>query len=91
MTDTKLYYGDKLNALRKHIASESVDLEYLDPPFVCPRNYNVLFGNHDIVNEASDAAQLQAFTDTLVGTRLTEEQYVVKLQGGPWLSRAETG
>ena len=91
MTDTKLYYGDKLNALRKHIASKSVDLKYLDPTFDCPRNYNVLFGKHDIVNEASDAAQLQAFSDTLVGTHTTEEQYVVRFQGGPWLSRAETG
>jgi site-specific DNA-methyltransferase (adenine-specific) len=28
-----LYYGDNLDILRAHIASESVDLVYLDPPF----------------------------------------------------------
>jgi adenine specific DNA methylase Mod len=59
----KLYYGDNLDVLRKHIADESVDLVYLDPPFNSSRNYNVLFGKH-IVDEASDAAQMQAFSDT---------------------------
>ena len=29
----KLYYGDNLEVLREHIADESVDLVYLDPPF----------------------------------------------------------
>lgn len=28
-----LFYGDNLPILREHIADESVDLEYLDPPF----------------------------------------------------------
>ncbi len=28
-----LYYGDNLQALRDSIATESVDLIYLDPPF----------------------------------------------------------
>lgn len=27
-----LYYGDNLDALREHVATESVDLIYLDPP-----------------------------------------------------------
>ena len=27
----KLYFGDNLDILREHIASESVDLIYLDP------------------------------------------------------------
>jgi len=70
----KLYYGDNLDVLRKHIADESVDLVYLDPPFNSSRNYNVLFGKH-IVDEASDAAQMQAFSDTWVWTPVTEEQY----------------
>ncbi len=30
----KLFYGDNLDVLREHIASESVDLIYLDPPFL---------------------------------------------------------
>ena len=38
-----LYYGDNLAILRDHIASESVDLVYLDPPFNSNRSYNVLF------------------------------------------------
>jgi len=28
----KLFYGDNLEVLREHIADESVDLVYLDPP-----------------------------------------------------------
>lgn len=38
-----LYYGDNLPILREHIADESVDLVYLDPPFNSARDYNVLF------------------------------------------------
>jgi len=29
-----LYYGDNLQVLRDSIATESVDLIYLDPPFM---------------------------------------------------------
>jgi hypothetical protein len=39
----RLYYGDNLDILRDHIASESVDLIYLDPPFNSNATYNVLF------------------------------------------------
>jgi len=28
-----LYFGDNLDILRRHMADESVDLIYLDPPF----------------------------------------------------------
>src|SRR5438874_2598733 len=38
-----LYYGDNLTVLRNEIASESVDLIYLDPPFNSNASYNVLF------------------------------------------------
>jgi len=38
-----LYYGDNLAVLRESIASESVDLVYLDPPFNSAASYNVLF------------------------------------------------
>ena len=81
MADNKLYYGDNLDVLRKHIADESVDLVYLDPPFNSARNYNVLFGKHDIVDEASDAAQMQAFGDTWVWTRTTDEQFASLMAG----------
>ena len=39
----QLYFGDNLNVLRESIASESVDLIYLDPPFNSKRDYNLLF------------------------------------------------
>ncbi len=38
----QLYYGDNLHVLREHIADESVDLIYLDPPFNSKRDYGVL-------------------------------------------------
>jgi DNA modification methylase len=55
-----LYYGDNLDVLRRHVADESVDLVYLDPPFNSNANYNVLFAEQ---GERS-AAQIQAFEDT---------------------------
>jgi len=39
----KLFFGDNLRILREHVADESVDLVYLDPPFNSNANYNVLF------------------------------------------------
>jgi 16S rRNA G966 N2-methylase RsmD len=30
----QLYYGDNLEVLRQHIKDESIDLVYLDPPFL---------------------------------------------------------
>jgi 16S rRNA G966 N2-methylase RsmD len=41
-----LYYGDNLTVLRESIATESVDLIYLDPPFNSNASYNVLFKHH---------------------------------------------
>ena len=37
-----LYYGDNLAVLPR-IATESVDLIYLDPPFKSDRQYNAIF------------------------------------------------
>ena len=60
MTNT-LYCGDNLHVLREHIADESVDLIYLDPPFNSNANYNMLFKSPD----GSDSdAQINAFDDT---------------------------
>ena len=39
----RLYFGDNLEILREHVADESVDLIYLDPPFNSNATYNVLF------------------------------------------------
>lgn len=57
----KLFYGDNLDVLRKDIASESVDLVYLDPPFNSNANYNILF--KDRTGAGADA-QIEAFEDT---------------------------
>jgi DNA modification methylase len=61
MADNVLYYGDNLDVLKRHVANESVDLVYLDPPFNSNANYNVLFAAKDGVQAA---AQIQAFEDT---------------------------
>ena len=37
-----LCFGDNLDILREHIAGESVDAIYLDPPFKSKRDYNLL-------------------------------------------------
>jgi site-specific DNA-methyltransferase (adenine-specific) len=37
----KLYVGDDLDILREYMASDSVDLIYLDPPFKSNATYNV--------------------------------------------------
>src|SRR5665213_3530378 len=61
MAENTLYYGDNLKVLREHIADESVDLVYLDPPFNSNASYNVLFAERDGTQAAS---QIKAFEDT---------------------------
>lgn len=51
-----LYYGDNLDVMRRHVASESVDLIYLDPPFNSDRTYNLIYNG--------SKAQERAFVDT---------------------------
>ena len=60
-TGNRLFYGDNLDILREHVASASVDLVYLDPPFNSNRNYNVLFRDESGIESES---QIQAFQDT---------------------------
>ena len=82
MTNT-LYYGDNLDILRQHVADESVDLVYLDPPFNSNASYNVLFKEQ--TGEASPA-QIRAFTDTWEWTQEAErtfEQEIVTDPGTP--------
>jgi DNA modification methylase len=55
-----LYYGDNLDVLRNEIASDSIDLIYLDPPFNSQASYNVLFKGPS--GKAADA-QIEAFED----------------------------
>lgn len=56
----KLYYGDNLDVMRKHIKDESINLAYIDPPFNSKRNYNQIYNNIG----GDDRAQAQAFMDT---------------------------
>jgi DNA modification methylase len=51
-----LYYGDCLDIMRRHAASESIDLIYLDPPFNSDRTYNLIY--------KGSKAQERAFIDT---------------------------
>ncbi len=43
----RLYWGDNLDVLRRHVADASVDLVYLDPPFQSGRDYHAVFGPHN--------------------------------------------
>ncbi|OYY89629.1 MAG: site-specific DNA-methyltransferase [Sphingomonas sp. 28-66-16] len=57
----RLYYGDNLDVLRQHIADESVDLIYLDPPFNSNASYNILFKSP--AGAGADAS-IEAFDDS---------------------------
>jgi site-specific DNA-methyltransferase (adenine-specific) len=54
----RLYYGDNLAVLREHIADDSVELIYLDPPFNSNAGYNVLFKS---ASGAGADASIEAF------------------------------
>lgn len=56
-----LFCGDNLTILREHIADESVDLIYLDPPFNSNASYNVLF---KAPGGEQSQSQIEAFDDT---------------------------
>ncbi len=58
-----LYYGDNLDGLRESIASNSVDLVYLDPPFNSQATYNLLFRSPA---GSGSQAQIEAFEDTWI-------------------------
>ena len=74
----QLYYGDNLHVLREHIADESVDLIYLDPPFNSKRDYNLLFkspnGGRRQCRFRSEA-QIEAFEDTWHWNEQAEREY----------------
>jgi len=57
----RLYFGDNLAVMRKHVADKSVDLVYLDPPFNSNANYNLI--HRSPVGDKADA-QRRAFKDT---------------------------
>ena len=80
-TPNQLYFGDNLDILRQHVADESVDLIYLDPPFNSNATYNVLFRER---SGKESAAQITAFDDTWRWGMESELAYqeVVTQQGG---------
>lgn len=75
----RLFYGDNLDILRRHVSDESVDLVYLDPPFNSNRSYNVLFKH---AGGEESQAQIEAFDDTWVWSQEAEAQYDEILNGG---------
>jgi site-specific DNA-methyltransferase (adenine-specific) len=74
-----LYYGDNLQVLRDSIASESVDLVYLDPPFNSNATYNVLFRSP--TGEDSQA-QIEAFEDSWHWTDEAERAFDEVMHSG---------
>jgi DNA modification methylase len=79
MPDNILYYGDNLDVMRRHVADESVDLVYLDPPFKSDQSYNVLFAAKD---GRQAAAQIKAFEDTWHWDEGSARQYEETVEQG---------
>lgn len=77
----KLFYGDNLKVLPLHVADDSVDLVYLDPPFQSGRDYNLLFSEKD---GTESGAQIKAFEDTWKWDQEAIESFNdILLEGGP--------
>jgi len=85
MAENVLYYGDNLEVLRDHIDAESVDLEYLDPPFNSRAVYNVLFKE---TNGTKAQAQMKAFEDTWTWDEKAARIYQETVERGGPVSRA---
>jgi len=77
--ENRLYYGDNLDVLRRHIKDEMVDLVYLDPPFNSAATYNVLFAEQD---GEKAAAQIKAFEDTWQWDQAAARTFEEVVQGG---------
>lgn len=80
MTMNTLFYGDNLRILRDEIASASIDLIYLDPPFNSNRNYNVLFKEKSGNDSTS---QIRAFTDTWTWDESARDAYQELVRTAP--------
>src|SRR5829696_2094057 len=72
ITNNTLFYGDNLDILREYIATGSIDLVYLDPPFNSNRSYNVLFRDE---SGRDSEAQIEAFEDTWHWSEAAEQTY----------------
>lgn len=71
-TNNRLYFGDNLEVMRRHLDADSVDLVYLDPPFNSKKDYNLIFS--DAQGERS-TSQVQAFEDTWHWGEAAEDAY----------------
>ena len=77
----RLYFGDCLEVMRESIASESVDLIYLDPPFNSKRLYNAFIGGaqwvafddtwrwYEAIGDFHEVAQQPAYAGLMEGLR----------------------
>lgn len=81
----RLYYGDNLDVLRRHVDDGSVDLVYLDPPFNSSATYNVLFAERDGTQAAS---QITAFEDTWKWDEGAARACVAVIEAGGKVSEA---
>ena len=81
----QLFYGDNLDVLERHVADESVDLVYLDPPFNSNTNYNVLFAERD---GTQAAAQIKVFDDTWRWDEGAARAYADVVEAGGRVSQA---
>ncbi len=75
----RLFYADNLVALRDHVADESVDLVYLDPPFNSNASYNILFRSP--AGHAAES-QIQAFEDSWHWNNAAEDAFEQVLRSG---------
>ncbi|MGS1016997.1 DNA methyltransferase [Allosphingosinicella humi] len=75
----RLHYADNLDALRAHVADESVDLVYLDPPFNSNANYNILFKSP--AGLAADS-QIEAFEDSWHWNNAAEDAFEQVMRSG---------
>jgi site-specific DNA-methyltransferase (adenine-specific) len=85
MASNLLYYGDNLPVLRQHIADQSVDLVYLDPPFKSNQDYNILFREH---GGSRAGAQVKAFEDTWQWDSAAAAAYREVVEAGGKVSQA---
>jgi site-specific DNA-methyltransferase (adenine-specific) len=76
-----LYCGDNLHILRTCLATESVDLIYLDPPFYSQRAYHAIFSKAPASQNGH--ARAPAFVDVWRWGPAVEQSYKDLLAGAP--------
>jgi site-specific DNA-methyltransferase (adenine-specific) len=80
-----LYHGDNLLVLRRHVADESIDLIYLDPPFNSNAIYDTPVGPAD---GAREAARVKAFDDTWRWDDAASEAFEEVVRSGEAIAQA---